>query len=61
MYACVPEIERRFFEGVRTPSNATANSCDPPSLPNMKEPEPRYWDSGPKGITRRATVDGALA
>jgi hypothetical protein len=30
MYACVPKIERGFFEGVYAPSNATAHSYDPP-------------------------------
>jgi len=61
MYACIPENGGGFFEGVCAPSNATANFRDPPPPHNTKEPEPRQWDSGPKGITRRATVDGALA
>jgi hypothetical protein len=30
MYACVPETGRGFFEGVCTPSNATAYLHDPP-------------------------------
>jgi hypothetical protein len=30
MYACIPEIEHGFFEGVCPSSNATAHSCDPP-------------------------------
>src|SRR5215216_4767943 len=30
MYAYIGEIGCRFFEGVCTPSNATANFCDPP-------------------------------
>jgi hypothetical protein len=59
MYACIPEIGRGFFQGVRAPSNATAHSYDQPR--NANEPEPRYWDSGPKWITHRATVDGTLA
>jgi hypothetical protein len=29
MYACICETGARFFEGVRTPSNATANFHDP--------------------------------
>jgi hypothetical protein len=33
MYACIPEIERGFFQGVCTPSRATANFCDPPPPP----------------------------
>jgi len=36
MYACIPEIERGFFQGVCTPTNATANSYDPPH-PQRKE------------------------
>jgi hypothetical protein len=60
MYACIPGTGRGFFEGVCTPSNATAHSYDPPQPPTQR-PEPRQWDSGPKRITSRATVDGALA
>jgi hypothetical protein len=30
MYACIRGTGRGFFEGVCTPSNATAHSCDPP-------------------------------
>ena len=30
MYACILVIGRGFFEGVYTPSNATANFRDPP-------------------------------
>jgi hypothetical protein len=30
MYAYIPEIGCGFFDGVCTPSNATANFCDPP-------------------------------
>jgi hypothetical protein len=37
MYACIPEIERGFFEGVCTLSNATANFRDPP-LPPLDSP-----------------------
>jgi hypothetical protein len=33
MYACNPEIDGGFFEGVCTPSNATADLRDPPPLP----------------------------
>src|SRR5215216_2032599 len=61
MYACIPENGYGFFEGVCTPRNATAHSCDPPPPRNTKEPEPWQWDSGPKWITSRATVDDALA
>jgi hypothetical protein len=57
MYACIPEIERGFFEEVCTPSNATADFRDPPPT---QRPEPYCQDSGLKRITRRATVDGAL-
>ena len=31
MYACISQIAGGFFEGVCTPSNATANSYDPPT------------------------------
>ena len=30
MYACAPETGRGFFEGVRSPSDATAHLHDPP-------------------------------
>jgi hypothetical protein len=30
MYAYIPDIGGGFFEGVCTPSNATAHSYDPP-------------------------------
>ena len=30
MYTCVPENGGGFFEGVRSPSNATAHLHDPP-------------------------------
>jgi hypothetical protein len=59
MYACIPESGGGFFEGVCTPSNATAHSYDPPR--NAKEPEPRYWNSGPKRVMRRSTVRGDSA
>src|SRR5215217_8977434 len=58
MYVCILETGRGFFEGVCTPSNATAHSCDPPPT---QRPEPHCQDSGPKKITNRATVDGDLA
>src|SRR5215203_438705 len=61
MYAYVLEISGGFFEGVCTPSHATAHSCDPPPPRNTREPEPCQWGSGPKLITLRATVDGDLA
>jgi hypothetical protein len=53
MYACIPEIEGGFFEGVCTPSNATAIFRDPPPPRHARGPEPRQWDSGSKWITRR--------
>jgi hypothetical protein len=58
MYVCIHETGRGYFAGVRAPSNATARSCDPPR--NAKVPEPCPWGSGPKRITSRAIVDGAL-
>jgi hypothetical protein len=60
MYACVPEVGCGFFEGVCEPSDATTHSCDPPPPRNAREPEPHCQGSGPKWITRRASVDGAL-
>jgi hypothetical protein len=33
MYACIPKIGGGFFEGVCTPSNATAHFRDPPPPP----------------------------
>ena len=51
----------RIFRGVCTLSKATAIFHDPPLPHNTKEPESQWQDSGPKRITRRATVDGALA
>jgi hypothetical protein len=61
MYAYIREAGRGFFEEVCVPSNATAHLYDPPPPRKAKEPEPRQWGSGPKRITRRATVDGPLA
>jgi len=61
MYACIPEIGRGFFDVVCIPSNATAHSCDPPPPRYEMEPEPHCQGSGPKRITRRSTVDGALS
>jgi len=52
MYACIPENGGGFFEGACTPSNATANFCDPPPPRDTKEPEPHRQGSGPKWITR---------
>jgi hypothetical protein len=40
MYACIPEIGGGFFEGVRTPSNATANFRDPPHPTTQKDRSP---------------------
>jgi hypothetical protein len=59
MYACIHETWAGFFEVVCTPSTTTANFRDPPL--SAKEPEPRLWDSGPKRVTHRSTVDSALA
>jgi hypothetical protein len=61
MYACIPDFGGGFFEGLCTPSNATAHSCDPSPPRIAREPEPLCQGSGPKWITRRATVGGALA
>jgi hypothetical protein len=61
MYACIPEIGGGFFEVVCTPSDATANSYDPPPSLSAKGLEPWQWGSGPKWIMRRVTVGGALA
>jgi hypothetical protein len=61
MYACIFEIGGGFFEGACTPSNATANSYDPPPPRSAKEPEPHCQDSGSKRITSRASVNGDLA
>jgi hypothetical protein len=36
MYACVHETGRGFFDGVCTPSNATAHFGDPPPPRNTK-------------------------
>jgi hypothetical protein len=60
MYACISDIEGGFFEGVCTPSNATAHSCDPPPPPNTNTRVPTTG-LRPKRITSRATVDEALA
>jgi len=61
MYACINEIGAGFFERVCPPSSATAHLRDPLPPPNAAGPEPWRQGSGPKGITRRATVGGALA
>ena len=37
MYACIPEIERGFFQGVCAPSNASANFRDPLHLFSIRE------------------------
>src|SRR5215217_9413774 len=60
MYACISEIGGGFFEVVCPPSNATADSYDPPH-PATQRPEPHCQDSGLKRVTRHSTVDGALA
>ena len=61
MYACIYETWTGFFGGACTPSNATANSHDPPPPPITNVPEPRCQGSGPKWITRRVSVGGDLA
>jgi hypothetical protein len=61
MYACIPEIDDGFFEGVCPLSNATANFRDPPPPLSAKEPEPWQWGPGPMWIMRRVTVGGDLA
>src|SRR5215207_3851968 len=37
MYACILETGCGFFEGVCTPSNTTAHSCDPPLPLTLRE------------------------
>src|SRR5215216_2781892 len=61
MYACIHESWAGFFERVCTLSATTANLRDPPPPRRTKEPEPHCQGSGSKRITRRATVNGALA
>jgi hypothetical protein len=61
MNACLRGIERGFFKGVCTLSNATAHPFDPTPPRNTKELEPCQWDPGPKRITPQATVSGDLA
>ena len=46
MYACIVETGGGFFAVVCAPSNATANSYDPPPPRSAKEPEPWQWGSG---------------
>ena len=60
MYACILETVCGFFEVVCLRSTTVACLLDPPPR-NTKEPEPHWQGSGPKRITRRATVEGALA
>jgi len=60
MYAGLPKICCGFFERVCLPSNATAHFRDPPPPRNTKTGA-LAGGSGPKRITSRATVDGALA
>jgi len=59
MYACIVETDGGFFAVVCAPSNATANSYDPPPPRSAKEPEPWQWGSGPMWIMRCLTVGGA--
>src|SRR5215216_5240657 len=40
MYACIPKIGGAFFEGVCTPSNATAHSYDPPPPSTQEKRSP---------------------
>src|SRR5215217_6910548 len=60
MYACFLETGCGFFCGVCTPSNATANSYDPPH-PQCKETGAPLPGLRLEVDTPRATVDGALA
>jgi hypothetical protein len=59
MYACICEIGADFSKGCAHPAMQPLISRDLP--PNTTGPEPRYWDSGPKWITRPTTVSGPLA
>jgi hypothetical protein len=61
MYAYIREAWRGFFEGVCTPSNATAHLDDPPPPRNAREPEPRQWGSGARRITSHPSAYGPLA
>ena len=61
MYAYTREAWRGFFEGVCTPSNATAHLDDPPPPHNAREPEPRQWGSGSMRFTSHPSAYGPLA
>jgi hypothetical protein len=52
MYAYIPETASGFFEGVRTPSNATANFHDPP--------HPVTQGTGPPRLGLRLEVNCSL-
>ena len=52
MYACIREARARFFEGVCTPSNATAIFRDPPP--------PNHGRTGALAVGLRPDVDHAL-
>ena len=43
MYARIPEIWRRFFEGACTPRHTTANSHDPPPHNSRIDSCQRHW------------------
>jgi hypothetical protein len=45
MYACIPEMWRRFFEGVCAPCNASPYFGDPPP--------PRYTKTGAPALGLR--------
>ena len=36
MYACIPEIDGGFFEGVCAPNHHSLVSCDPPPMSSEK-------------------------
>jgi hypothetical protein len=58
MYACVRRIGREFFEGVCTPSSATADFRDPPH-PSIREytQGDALWLSGSPGLRRMRDSD----
>jgi hypothetical protein len=58
MYACISVIGYGFFEGVCTPSDATAHSCDPPPPGNAREPEPHWQGSGPRSYPTKLLLMG---
>src|SRR5215216_689374 len=53
MYACINETGGGFFEGVCAPSNATANSYDPPHPSARKNRSPANGTPARRGSRRR--------